>query len=53
MNIHSDLTFSPHSGTDHNQSSSFPVGGNLDLSGLVSPDDTLSHHGGSISQYLL
>lgn len=40
MNIHSDLTFSPRSGTDHNQSSPLPVGGNLDLSGLVSPDDT-------------
>ena len=40
MNIHSDLTFSPRSGTDHNQSSPLPVGGNLDLSGLISPDDT-------------
>lgn len=39
MNIHSDLTFSPQSEAGHNQSGSFPVGGNPDLSELVFPDD--------------
>lgn len=39
MNTHSDLTFSAQSQRDHNQSSSFPVGGNPDLSELLFPDD--------------
>lgn len=42
MNIHSDLTFSPQSETESNQSRSFPAGGNPDLSELIFPDDILA-----------